>query len=319
MFYVELRDNNGKLQNIVIEKLKNKLGTKALPTTELRLTGTPAILVGPVGKGVATISTLFNLTRIHNSVHSVSSMRRSIAIARDYAFRRASFGKYLSQHPLHYATLADLEVTFRGNLIFVLDISLLLGQVECNCASKEDEELLRLLTPLAKLYTAKEALPVISECIEALGGTGYIEDATPLPSIFRSSQVLTLWEGTTNILSLDVLRALAKSASTFSYYVKVVSQRINSASSIPDLKDSVDIIHKALEKTANYAQRMFKTQVELMETGARIFAYSLSSIYAAGLLLDHASWSKLKVDADIARNWCNKKNNYTTYFRSHNT
>jgi len=118
---------------------------------------------------------------------------------------------------------------------------------------------------------------------------------------------------------LDVLRALAKSASTFSYYVKVVSQRINSASSIPDLKDSVDIIHKALEKTANYAQRMFKTQVELMETGARIFAYSLSSIYAAGLLLDHASWSKLKVDADIARNWCNKKNNYTTYFRSHNT
>ncbi|HET7621140.1 MAG TPA: acyl-CoA dehydrogenase family protein, partial [Gemmatimonadaceae bacterium] len=207
LFYLELRDDDGSLRGIRVNRLKDKLGTRALPTAELSLEGTPAWLVGEEGRGVRTIATLFNVTRIYNACASVAGMRRAVALARDYAQRRVAFGRPLSEHPLHLETLAEMQVETEAALHIVFRSVELMGRAECGDASERDEALLRVLTPVVKLYTAKQAIAVASEALEAFGGAGYIED-TGLPRLLRDAQVLSIWEGTTNVLSLDVLRAI---------------------------------------------------------------------------------------------------------------
>src|SRR5690606_20916015 len=112
LFYVELRDKNNKLQNIKINRLKDKLGTKALPTAELTLEGVPAVLIGERGKGVKTIATLFNITRVYNACCAVGYMKRGLDLAIDYAGKREAFGKKLIDHDLHVETLSRLKINF---------------------------------------------------------------------------------------------------------------------------------------------------------------------------------------------------------------
>lgn len=127
-------------------------------------------------------------------------MRRIIALARDYATRRTVFGKKLCDIPLHTRVLAKMEAEFRGCLHFVFNTIYLLGLSECNKATKEELEILRLIIPLQKLYTAKKAVQIVSEGLEAIGGQGYMED-TNLAGYLRDVQVLPIWEGKNNFFS----------------------------------------------------------------------------------------------------------------------
>jgi alkylation response protein AidB-like acyl-CoA dehydrogenase len=102
------------------------------------LNGSVAKLIGTPNEGVRTIATILNITRIHNATAAVSSMRRSIAIARDYAFRRQVFGTELANNLLHLQTIADLEIEYRAALQFLFDVIKLLGLTECGKASPED-------------------------------------------------------------------------------------------------------------------------------------------------------------------------------------
>ncbi|MGH8321323.1 MAG: acyl-CoA dehydrogenase family protein, partial [Gammaproteobacteria bacterium] len=199
LFLLELRDAQGNLNDIFVHRLKDKLGTRALPTAELTLKGTPAVRIGRAGHGVKTISSVLNITRLYNAVCAVSYMRRGLALAEDYARKRHVFGKLLIEQPLHRETLADLNAEFTGALHLVLHLGVLLGREETGVAGETDQSLLRLLTPVAKLYTGKQSIAVVSEVLECFGGQGYIED-TGLPSLLRDCQVLSIWEGTTNVL-----------------------------------------------------------------------------------------------------------------------
>src|SRR5437773_4791471 len=110
VFLITLRDREGMLRNIRVDRLKDKLGTRALPTAELTLEGTPARLVGGAGDGIRKIATLFNITRVYNAVAAVAGMRRCVALATDYARRRNAFGRPLIAHPLHVETLAEMQL-----------------------------------------------------------------------------------------------------------------------------------------------------------------------------------------------------------------
>ncbi len=202
LFYVETRDANGRPNNIFINRLKDKLGTRKVPTAELELNGAPAELVMGKHDGIRNIAPLLNITRTWNSVTAASFMRRGLALARDYAQRRVAFGTALARKPLHVDTLAGLEAEFSGALHFAFFVVELLGRSEAGRASEQQTGLLRVLTPLAKLTTAKQAVAVASEVIEAFGGAGYVEDSG-LPLLLRDAQVLPIWEGTTNVLALD--------------------------------------------------------------------------------------------------------------------
>jgi putative acyl-CoA dehydrogenase len=209
MFYVELRDANNHLQNIEVHRLKDKLGTKALPTAELSLVGTPARLVGNLGEGIKTIATVLNITRVYNSICALGHMRRGLDLAFDYAQRRQAFGARLIDLPLHRKTLNDLQNEFEKCFAFTFFVVELLGKEEAGSASEVQKKLLRALTPLVKLYTAKKAIQISSEVLEAFGGAGYVED-TGLPYLLRDAQVYAIWEGTTNVLALDFLRVCSK-------------------------------------------------------------------------------------------------------------
>jgi putative acyl-CoA dehydrogenase len=307
LFYLELRDQHGNLNNISINRLKDKLGTKALPTAELTLNGTAAKLVGGAGGGVKKIASLFNITRIYNAKSAISLMRRGIALARDYALRREAFGKKLAEHPLHLETLARLEVEFQAAFHSVFYTAELLGKEECGKATEEEAAVLRLLTPLIKLYTAKQALKVISEILESFGGAGYVED-TGLPRLLRDGQVLSIWEGTTNILSLDVLRAIEREKA-FVPFIKNIEGRLAGISH-PLLEQSADKVYQAVAKIKEFLPRAAEQGSNFTETAARNFAFSLIRTFSASLLLEHADWS-IRNENDqyfviAALRWCEK-------------
>jgi alkylation response protein AidB-like acyl-CoA dehydrogenase len=209
LFYVELRNAAGQLRNIQINRLKDKLGTRKVPTAELTLAGTPAQLVKGTTEGVRNIAPLLNITRLWNGISAVALMRRGLALAMDYARKRVAFGAPLAEKPLHMDTLAGLEAEAEAAFHLAFYVAELTGRAETQSALDQELEtvLLRLLTPVMKLTTGKQAVLVLSEIIEAFGGAGYVED-TGLPQLLRDAQVLPIWEGTTNVLSLDTLRAL---------------------------------------------------------------------------------------------------------------
>ena len=304
VFLVRLRDEDGSLRHIRVNRLKDKLGTRALPTAELTLDGTPAHLIGDTGDGVRKIAAMFNVTRVYNAVAAVAGMRRAIALARDYATRRVAFGKPLSAHPLHAETLASLEMEWRAGFQLAFQVAELLGRQECNSATPEDLALLRLLIPVAKLYTAKQAVAVASEALECFGGAGYIED-TGLPRLLRDAQVLSIWEGTTNVLSLDVLRAMEKT-SGFEAFLDDAGRRCDQLVREP-LGGAVMRVREVVGRLAALAEQMRGEGRAFAEQRARGFSFTIARIMAALLLLEHADWALANGDEEPARwamRWC---------------
>lgn len=287
LFYVETRNARGRPNRIVVNRLKDKLGTRKVPTAELILDGTPAQLVCGTTDGVKHIAPVLNVTRTWNSVTAVSLMRRGIALARDYARKRVAFGAPLAEKPLHVDTLAAIEAEFEGALHLAFFVVELLGRVEAGRASEEQAELLRLLTPVAKLTTGKQVVAVLSETIEAFGGAGYVED-TGLPVLLRDAQVLPIWEGTTNVLSLDVLRVVQshKGLSALRREAGFVLQGLRET----ELVKISARVEQALEQAEGWLADAADNEARL-EAGARRFAMTLGRTVSLALLARHAQWA----------------------------
>ena len=290
LFYVETRGADGELADIEVLRLKDKLGTRALPTAELELRGTPATLVGPQGRGVPTISTLINVTRLYNTICAVSSMRRGLALARDYAHRRRVFGRLLADQPLHVDTLATLEVELQGATALAFHCAGLLGREDAGEATADETAELRLLTPLAKLYTARQCVAGASEVLESFGGAGYIED-TGLPALLRDNQVLSIWEGTTNVLSLDTLRAIQREDALRPALERALRRCGAAATRAPILASAADRVAASVGLAAEHLPVAFAEGVDALQAGARRYAYGLTRIVAGSLLLEHAAWA----------------------------
>jgi putative acyl-CoA dehydrogenase len=301
VFLINLRGSDGRLRNIRVERLKDKLGTRALPTAELTLEGTPAQLVGGAGDGIRKIATLFNVTRAYNAVAAVAGMRRAIALASDYARRRRAFGKPLIEHPLHVETLADMQLELRAAFLLAFRVVELLGKEECGEANETELRLLRFLIPVAKLYTAKQAIAVASEALEAFGGAGYIED-TGIPRLLRDAQVLSIWEGTTNILSLDALRAMERSDALAEWSADVRRRVKGHASSALSL--CVERTMNSVERIERYGQRAATAGTEFQQAGARGFAFAVARTEAATLLIEQAAAQGDQAAATAAKRWC---------------
>lgn len=315
MFYLEVKKRGEHaLNNIEVMKLKNKLGTRQLPTAELLLHGAQAHLVSPPGRGVATIAPMLAITRLHNAMMAVAALRRVVNLAKDYANKRTAFGKKIIDHPLHTQTLCRLEMETRAATLLVLEVARLLGKQDADSlapagaaklTSEREDLLLRILTPLMKLYTAKQAIAGISEGIEAFGGQGYIED-TGIPGYLRDAQVMSIWEGTTNILSLDVLRAMTKSQGKVVESLFDEIQTKIEANERTELTSAVDAIKNATTDTAHFIIQN-QTNKELLEVSARDLAFSMTRIFMGSLLVEHANATGSHLDIEIARRWCEQQ------------
>jgi alkylation response protein AidB-like acyl-CoA dehydrogenase len=289
LFYVPIRDGDGLRDGIHVNRLKNKMGTRKLPTAELTLDGALARPVtDDLRYGTRQISPMLNVTRTWNSVTAAALIRRGLALARDYAQKRVAFGDEIINHPLHQETLADVQATLEGTFHLSFRLAELLGAKETGQADATEEALFRLLTPVAKLTTAKRAVSTTSELLEAFGGAGYVED-TGLPALHRDAQVLPIWEGTTNVLALDLLRALKKVGSIAPLNREV--RRCVEAIEAPTLSEAVRPAIHAYRDAAQWLKKAIAEGDDAMQAGARRFAltigHSLELLYTAR----HAQWS----------------------------
>jgi acyl-CoA dehydrogenase len=290
LFYLEMRDEQGRLRNITIDRLKDKLGTRKVPTAELTLDGTPAQLVLGTTDGVRNITPVLNITRLWNGISAVSLMRRSIALALDYAQKREAFGALLSEKPLHLDTLAGLQAETEGAFHLAFLVAELTGRAETKEIDEEQTLLLRLLTPLMKLTTGKQVVAVVSEALEAFGGAGYIED-TGLPMLLRDAQVLPIWEGTTNVLALDALRALGADNRAF-HALKAEVARCLASVQDHRLVEPARIVQSALAHAESWLAEARKAGTPVLEAGARRFALTLGRAMELALVCRHAQWSQ---------------------------
>jgi putative acyl-CoA dehydrogenase len=283
LFCVELQATpEGGRVGISVNRLKDKLGTRALPTAELTLDGAPATLLGQPGRGVRNIATMLNITRFYNALASASGMARATWLAHDYAQRRHAFGQPIADQPLHRRTLDSLAADTAGALALCMEVAHLLGRDEAKVATDAERRRLRGLVPVAKLTLGKQAVSVASEALECFGGAGYIED-TGLPRLLRDAQVLPIWEGTTNILSLDLLRAQSRDGS----FDAVLSDLIQRAA--PLELDGIGPVRQTLAAIARGASRA--TRADQLEREARHLALTLGYCAEAVLLGESAPHS----------------------------
>jgi len=285
MFYLEIRDAEGQLNGIRVDRLKDKLGTRKVPTAELLLDGTRAWLVGPPLNGTRSIEPMLGVTRMWNSVCATAFMRRGLALARSYAKERKAFGQPLEQLPLHADTLAGLEAETWGAFLMTFLLVELNGRMEQGELDSEQRALLRLLTPLTKLITGKQAVGVVTEVIESFGGAGYVED-TGLPQLLRDTHVLPIWEGTTNVLALDALLRSDLPAGLAALMARA-SSCLRSVSE-PRMVAATQQALGALERAALVLES--GQEPEVLQAGARRLAMTLARALQLTLLCEHAQW-----------------------------
>jgi alkylation response protein AidB-like acyl-CoA dehydrogenase len=203
LFLLELRHPDGTWNGIRVRRLKDKMGTRALPTAELDLEGARAVPVGGLGRGVAKIASVLNIARVWAAYAGPAGVGHLLGLARDYAQHRQVFGAALAAQPIHRAWLAKIAAEYEAMLALCFETAAAVGRAE----QGGNAGLARLLAPLTKLLCARQGIWGCSELIESFGGAGYVED-TGLPRIFRNAHVHAIWEGTSSVLAHDVLRAL---------------------------------------------------------------------------------------------------------------
>ena len=318
LFFVKTRSTKtGKLNNIEIIRMKEKLGTRQLPTAELLLKGTKATLISEPGKGVKMISHMLNITRVYNASSAVSTMRRYLALLRDYGHRRDVFNSRLNELPLQQEVLAEIDVTVRGNLLFYLKTVELLSKYEAKKITKDEGHLLRLFTPILKLFTAKECMRVCSESVEGFGALGYIETSY-LPMMMIDAQVLTIWEGTTNVLSYDVARVFGHDGKeVLEAFIKFFGLNIfNSIVSEgkheddPYTRQSYIKLIKAYHEIIHDIRSFLKNGMKDMAYNLRNLSFGIARITIASLCLDLAIKSGRKLDLEVFNRWVSMKELY---------
>jgi alkylation response protein AidB-like acyl-CoA dehydrogenase len=283
-------DPSAPAPGVRVHRLKDKLGTRALPTAEIGLRDAYAVPVGPPDeRGLSRMMTLLRIARLHNAAASAGGMRRGLWLARGFAGTRRVFGAPLAAAPLHRATLGRLAVRAEAAHALAVNGFALLGAVEVGGDTDAAAEL-RLAATLAKLATGKLAVSSAAEYVECFGGAGYVED-TGVPRLIRDAQVLPIWEGTTNVLALDLPRAIASAGAHRPLLARVGAAADTAKQAggrwLGPAVEALTAVHAEL--TAATARVATDPAGRGVQSGARSLAIRFADAYAAALLVEHAA------------------------------
>ncbi len=216
LFLVPRILDDGTHNAYIIQRLKDKLGTRSLATGEVTLQGAQAYLVGNRERGFVQMTEMINLTRIWAAMGSLAAMRRSYLEAQVHTRGRVAFGRALAEHPLMRRQLVDLLIEVEGCAALAFETTAVLERVDRH-GVEEDRRLLRILTPLCKYYIPKRGEYVTLEALEMRGGNGYVEDWVN-PRLLRDAIVNVVWEGSSNVIVLDVLRVIEREGAGAALY-----------------------------------------------------------------------------------------------------
>jgi putative acyl-CoA dehydrogenase len=199
---------DGERNRFHVQRLKDKLGNRSNASSEVEFRSAWARLVGEEGRGVPTIIEMVNHTRLDCALGSASGTRAGVAQAIWHAQHRAAFGKPLIDQPLMRNVLADLAVESEAATVSAIWLARQFDEAHAGDAVAANVR--RLATPVLKYWICKRAPSHAVECLECLGGNGYVEESG-MPRLFRESPLMSIWEGSGNVQALDVLRAMVKS------------------------------------------------------------------------------------------------------------
>jgi len=258
----------GKRNGIHLVRLKDKLGNRSNASSEVELVDAFAELVGEEGRGIPTIIEMSNLTRLDCAIGSAALMRAATAQAIHHAMHRVAFQKKLVDHALMTNVLADLALESEAATALALRLARAYDEEGAAAAVWR-----RVVTPAAKFWICKRAPALAAEAMEVLGGSGYVEDCV-LPRIYREAPVNSIWEGSGNVMCLDVLRALDRTPGA----VDVLAQELAAgAAADARMKAFVDGLTRRLASRARSD-----------EAQARALTRDLALALQAALLLRHA-------------------------------
>jgi acyl-CoA dehydrogenase len=207
LFLLPRQLDDGSANHYRIIRLKDKLGTRSMASGEIRLEGAVAYLVGEQGRGFVQMADMVNNSRLSNGVRAAGLMRRAVAEAEYVASERRAFGKRLADMPLMQRQLLKLRLPAEQARTMVFQTALALARSDQG--DKTAYPLLRILTPLIKFRACRDARKVTGDAMEVRGGCGYIEEWAD-PRLVRDAHLGSIWEGTSNIVALDVLRAIKR-------------------------------------------------------------------------------------------------------------
>ncbi len=196
--------DDGSVNGLRLQRLKDKLGNRSNASSEVEFADAFAWRVGEEGAGIRTILQMVQLTRLDCAVASAGLMRMALALAVHHCRHRRAFGKPLYDQPMMRAVLADMAIEVEAAVALVFRLARALDRAE---ADPTEAAYARIMTPVAKYWICKLAPSFVFEAMECLGGNGYVEE-NPLPRLYREAPVNAIWEGSGNVMGLDVLRAL---------------------------------------------------------------------------------------------------------------
>jgi putative acyl-CoA dehydrogenase len=266
-FFVPRYLPDGSRNAIRVQRLKDKLGNRSNASSEVEFCDAVGWLVGPVGRGIPTILEMGSHTRLDCVVGTAGIMRAALCHALHHARGRAAFGKPLAQQPLMQNVLADLALESEAASAFALRLA--------RCFDHPDDPLEaalgRILTPAGKYWLCKRGPAFGAEAMEVMGGNGYVEDG-PLARLYREFPVNSIWEGSGNVMCLDVLRALGK----------------HPEAARAALEAELRPAAKLDARFAAYVERLGQDISNTGEAGARRLAERLVIVVQGALLLRHA-------------------------------
>jgi alkylation response protein AidB-like acyl-CoA dehydrogenase len=279
-------------------RLKDKLGTTAVPTGEVEFEDTKAYLVGEQERGFKQMAEMLNLERLSNAAGACGIMGRALLESRIHAANREAFGKPIQAFPLMRADLVDMTVDHEAATAFTFEAARVFSERERavrageggTAADGESDRsdayrLLRLLTPVAKLKTARMAIDTASYAMEIQGGNGYVEEFVT-SRLLRDAQVLPIWEGTENVLALDVLRALDREAA-HEPFVTTVQERLDGIEH-PALSDAAATVESEFHELSGAMADLAGRDAEYAQLQAKRLARYIFDVYTGALLLEEA-------------------------------
>lgn len=280
---------DGKLNGIRIRRLKDKLGVRAVPSGEVEFDGAQAYVVGDSKAGLKYMMEALNLSRICNAIASIGIMKRALDEAAEYAERRNAFGQKLNEFPMVQDSLVKLRAKQEFETAAIFDLIALYDRVVMGEVNHEEQILNRLLIAILKKESAEQAIHFSHEAIEMHGGNGYIEDFVT-PRLLRDAQVLTVWEGTANILGLELIRLVNKfkAHDLFIHHIEERLDRLQPTNDVELVQEKTKDLHDELTSFASFdaslqsyeAKRLMKKMAQLFEnTVALEWSEKHSGIY----------------------------------------
>jgi len=284
LFLVPRTTREGDRNRMVARRLKDKLGTVSVPTGEVEFDDTVGYLIGEPERGFRYMAEMLNLERLSNAFGACGAMGRALLESRIKAANRETFGKRLDEHPLMRRDLVELTVAHEAATAFTFDAG-----AAYDAAVRDDDDaafrLMRALVPISKHRTGRLAVDVASYAMEIQGGNGYVADWVT-HRLLRDVQVLPIWEGTSNVLSLDLLRAMAKEGAHVAVMDRI--ETYLEAVTHPVLTDLLETLRTAADELETAFETLAATEEDYAQLQSKTLADLVYDVYAAALLLSEA-------------------------------